>query len=134
MPSIVALLPAYNEEVSIGSVVLRTRRYADRVVVIDDGSRDNIAEVAAMAGAEVRSHSKNQDKGATLKTGFGSVIGKSLTDGQNNPDEIPRLMEPILSGEAAGQTVKSLIACFLSSHETTNSLWLSILTLSMAAV
>ena len=54
MPSIVALLPAYNEEVSIGSVVLRTRQYADRVVVIDDGSRDRTAEVAAMAGAEER--------------------------------------------------------------------------------
>lgn len=54
MPSIVALLPAYNEEVSIGSVVLRTRQHANRVVVIDDGSRDQTAEVAAMAGAEVK--------------------------------------------------------------------------------
>ena len=38
MSSITALLPAYNEEISIGSVVLRARQYADRVVVIDDGS------------------------------------------------------------------------------------------------
>ena len=54
MPSIVALLPAYNEEVSIGSVVLRTRQYADRVVVIDDGSRDRTAEVAGLAGKEAK--------------------------------------------------------------------------------
>ena len=45
MPSITALLPAYNEEVSIGSVVLRTRQFADRVIVIDDGSLDHTAEV-----------------------------------------------------------------------------------------
>ena len=105
MSSIVALLPAYNEEVSIGSVVLRTKQYADRVVVIDDGSRDNTAEVAAMAGAEVLRHSRNHGKGAALKTGFGSVNGDSVivtidTDGQHNPDDIPRLVEPILSGEA----------------------------------
>jgi len=105
MPSIVALLPAYNEEVSIGSVVLRTRQHADRVVVIDDGSRDRTAEVAAMAGAEVLFHSKNQGKGAALKTGFGAVNGSAVivtidTDGQHDPDDIPRLVEPILAGEA----------------------------------
>ena len=38
MSGVTAVLPAYNEEVSIGSVVLRTRKYADRVIVIDDGS------------------------------------------------------------------------------------------------
>ena len=42
---ITAILPAYNEEVSIGSIVLRTREYADRVIVVDDGSLDRTAEV-----------------------------------------------------------------------------------------
>jgi cellulose synthase/poly-beta-1,6-N-acetylglucosamine synthase-like glycosyltransferase len=51
--SITAILPAYNEEVAIGSVVLRTRKYADRVIVVDDGSHDRTGEVAEMAGAEV---------------------------------------------------------------------------------
>ncbi len=45
MSPITALLPAYNEEISIGSVVLRTKQYADRVIVIDDGSSDRTAEV-----------------------------------------------------------------------------------------
>jgi len=63
-----------------------------------------------------------------------SVIVTTDTDGQHSSDDIPRLMEPILSGDAAGRTVKSSIACFLSSHETTNSLWYSIFTLSMATV
>ena len=43
MGGITAILPAYNEEVSIGSVVLRAREYADRVIVIDDGSLDRTA-------------------------------------------------------------------------------------------
>jgi len=105
MPSITALLPAYNEEISVGSVVLRTRQFADRVIVVDDGSSDRTAEVAALAGAEVLRHDKNQGKGAALKTGFESLNGDSVivtidTDGQHDPADIPRLVQPILMGEA----------------------------------
>jgi glycosyltransferase involved in cell wall biosynthesis len=105
MPPITALLPAYNEEISIGSVVLRTKQYADRVIVIDDGSRDRTAEVATLAGAEVLRHSENQGKGAALKTGFASLKGDGVivtidTDGQHDPADIPRLVAPIMAGEA----------------------------------
>jgi glycosyltransferase involved in cell wall biosynthesis len=105
MPSITALLPAYNEEISIGSVVLRTKQYADRVIVIDDGSSDRTAEVAALAGAEVLRHVENQGKGAALKTGFASLNGDAVivtidTDGQHDPVDIPRLVAPILAGQA----------------------------------
>ena len=105
MPSITALLPAYNEEISIGSVVLRTKQYADRVIVIDDGSCDRTAEVAALAGAEVLFHEVNRGKGAALKTGFASLNGDAVivtidTDGQHDPSDIPRLVAPILRGEA----------------------------------
>jgi len=105
MPSITALLPAYNEEISIGSVVLRTKQYADRVIVIDDGSSDRTAEVAALAGAEVLRHVENLGKGAALKTGFASLNGDGVivtmdTDGQHNPSDIPRLVAPILAGQA----------------------------------
>jgi glycosyltransferase involved in cell wall biosynthesis len=105
MPKITALLPAYNEEVSIGSVVLRTRQFADRVIVVDDGSLDHTAEVAALAGAEVMRHPQNMGKGAALKTGFESLNGDSVivtidTDGQHDPSDIPRLVAPILQGEA----------------------------------
>jgi len=64
MNGIAAILPAFNEEVSIGSVVLRTRRYADRVIVVDDGSSDRTAEVAELAGAEVIRHKVNMGTGA----------------------------------------------------------------------
>jgi glycosyltransferase involved in cell wall biosynthesis len=103
--TITAVLPAYNEEISIGSVVLRTKQHTDRVIVIDDGSTDRTAEVAAMAGAEVIRHPHNMGKGAALKTGFEAASGADIivtldTDGQHDPDEIPKLIAPILAGEA----------------------------------
>lgn len=98
---ITAILPAYNEEVSIGSIVLRTREYADRVIVVDDGSLDRTAEVAALAGAQVLRHEMNLGKGAALKTGFSLLNGDAVivtidTDGQHDPADIPRLVRPIL--------------------------------------
>jgi len=65
MPEITAILPAYNEEVAIGCVVLRTRKFADRVIVIDDGSHDRTAEVAALARAEETAKIHHQDTKAT---------------------------------------------------------------------
>lgn len=102
---ITAILPAYNEEVSIGSIVLRTLKYADRVIVVDDGSLDRTAEVAVLAGAQVLRHEMNLGKGAALKTGFASLNGDAVivtidSDGQHDPADIPRLVHPILHGEA----------------------------------
>ena len=105
--NITVVLPAYNEEVSIGSIVLLTSQYADNVIVVDDGSSDRTAEVAGKAGAEVVRHETNRGKGAALKTGFtaaadlgADVIVTMDSDGQHNPAEIPRLVAPILKAEA----------------------------------
>lgn len=100
-----AILPAYNEEISIGSMVLSTKRYVDHVLVVDDGSIDNTVEIAKIAGAEVIEHLSNKGKGAALKTGFNAVNGHDIivtmdSDGQHNPAEIPKLIEPIINGEA----------------------------------
>ncbi len=105
MPLITAIVPAYNEEIAIGSVVIRTSEFVDRVIVVDDGSTDNTAYIAEKAGAEVIKHPHNQGKGAALKTGF-QVMHETdifLTidgDGQHNPQEIPLLIKPIVDGEA----------------------------------
>lgn len=76
--SVVAILPAFNEETSIGSVVLLTRMYVDRVIVVDDGSSDRTAEVARLAGAEVIRHPTNMGKGAALRTGFMAAEGADV--------------------------------------------------------
>jgi glycosyltransferase involved in cell wall biosynthesis len=105
MTKITAILPAYNEEVSLGSVVLNTKKYVDNVIVVDDGSKDNTVEIAKLAGAEVISHSSNKGKGAALKTGFeaaktSEIIVTIDSDGQHDPNEIPKLVAPIINGEA----------------------------------
>ncbi len=103
--NITAIIPAFNEEIPIGSVVISTLKYVDQVIVVDDGSTDRTAEIAEAAGAEVIKHTSNQGKGAALKTGFQSVGDRDIIvtldgDGQHNPADIPRLLKPIINGEA----------------------------------
>lgn len=100
-------IPCYNEEVAIGSMVLRSLKYADKVLVIDDGSKDKTAEIARLAGADVITHPSNQGKGAGIKDAFryAKKVGADILilidgDGQHNPDEIPKLIEPIIKAEA----------------------------------
>ena len=106
-PFIVACIPAYNEERSIARVVLGARRYVDRVIVCDDGSTDLTGEIAKKLGAEVLRHDENLGKGSALKSLFkkakmlnADIVITLDADGQHNPDEIPKLIEPILKGEA----------------------------------
>src|SRR5665647_1838376 len=75
---ITVILPAYNEEVSIGSIVLLTKLYADKVIVVDDGSIDRTADIAREAGAEVIVHNVNMGKGRALKTGFEAAVGADI--------------------------------------------------------
>jgi glycosyltransferase involved in cell wall biosynthesis len=104
---ITVILPAYDEEVSIGTIVLLTRLYADKVIVVDDGSTDRTATVARKAGAEVIVHEVNSGKGSALKTGFKAAVNMGAdiivtmdSDGQHDPAEIPKIVEPIIKGEA----------------------------------
>ena len=99
--SIVAI-PAYNEEIAIGSVVARAKKYVDDVIVIDDGSDDRTAEVAGLVGATVIQHMKNKGYGAAIGTCFevARALGAETmvvidADGQHNPDDIPFLLEEI---------------------------------------
>ncbi|MCZ3367490.1 MULTISPECIES: glycosyltransferase family 2 protein [Methanobacterium] len=105
MAKITAILPAYNEELCISSVILCSKKYVDKVIVVDDGSTDNTAKIAKLAGAQVISHFSNKGKGAALKTGFeaakeSEIIVTLDSDGQHNPKEIPKLITPIINGEA----------------------------------
>jgi len=70
MSGITAILPAFKEEISIGSVILRARPLADRVIVVNDGSSDGTAEMASALGAYVIRHEKNSGYGAALRTCF----------------------------------------------------------------
>jgi len=106
--SIVVVVPAYNEARFIGSVILKIREFADEIIVIDDGSRDETADIAERAGARVIRHSRNQGKGVALNTGFDLIrreyhptaVVTLDADWQHSPDDIPAVARPILSGDA----------------------------------
>ena len=100
------IIPAYNEELTIGSVVALAKKYGD-VLVVDDGSLDRTSEIAREAGAVVIRHERNMGKGYALRTAFEYALSEEYdivvtidADGQHNPDEIPFLIEPIIKGEA----------------------------------
>jgi glycosyltransferase involved in cell wall biosynthesis len=102
-PTIIAVIPAYNEERFIGSVVLKALQYVDIVIVVDDGSLDDTAEIAKNAGAVVVQHQTNRGKGAALNSGFAKAraLGAQVValldgDGQHRPDDIPKLVRPVL--------------------------------------
>ena len=106
-PDIIAAIPCFNEELFIGSVVLKAKEYADQVIVIDDGSSDNTVLVAEKAGATVIKRGSHRGKGAAVSAAFeyAAEIGcRALVlldgDGQHEPAYIPALVGLVLDGEA----------------------------------
>jgi len=104
---VVACIPAKDEEGTIAKVILKAMRYVDKVLVCDDGSTDLTGEIAARLGAEVIRHGRNMGYGAALRALFERAIGLGAdvvvtldADGQHEPDDIQRIVEPILKGEA----------------------------------
>ena len=106
-PKIIAAIPCFNEERCIGSVVLKTKKFVSSVVVIDDGSTDATAEVAEAAGASVHQHDRNRGYGAAIRSALekGKQLGADVLvivdgDGQHDPKDIPKLVKPLIDGEA----------------------------------
>jgi glycosyltransferase involved in cell wall biosynthesis len=98
----IACIPAYNEESHIENLIKSAQRHVDCVVVCDDGSTDNTANIAKKAGAIVISHKINKGYGAALITLFNYArennVDTMITidgDGQHDPDQIPLLLNTI---------------------------------------
>ena len=95
-------IPAFNEEKTIGDVVKRSLQYSNKVIVVDDGSSDDTANVAKQNGATVISHQQNQGYGAAVITLFDRARKENadiLTiidgDGQHDPGQIPLLVNTL---------------------------------------
>jgi glycosyltransferase involved in cell wall biosynthesis len=104
-------MPCFNTEATVGDLTLRLKRNirkdVDQVIVIDDGSHDATPEHAEANGALVRKHHTNRGYGEAIKSCFeaakvldADVLVTLDSDGQHDPDEIRRLIVPILRGEA----------------------------------
>ena len=93
------VIPVYNEAQIVGSFIEAVlKKVPDaEIIVVNDGSDDNTADVAAQAGAKVISHPYNIGNGAAVKTGIRNAVGDKILlmdgDGQHNPDDIPALLE-----------------------------------------
>jgi glycosyltransferase involved in cell wall biosynthesis len=117
MKSIV-VIPAYNEALTIASLVFLSLEHATEVIVVDDGSLDTTSKLARLAGAQVYSLSKNAGKAAALMKGLYEAIAQHPDviiildgDGQHNPYELPVLMKPILDDSADVVIGSRFLAC-----------------------
>lgn len=104
---IIAIVPAYNEEKTIGSVIRDLFPYVDEVVVVDDCSKDNTAQVSQEAGATVLSHRVNRGQGAALETGHeyarrqrAAYVVHFDADGQFSAADIPGALSKITEAGA----------------------------------
>ncbi|HEX5387999.1 MAG TPA: glycosyltransferase family 2 protein [Gemmatimonadales bacterium] len=99
--SVSIVIPAFNEGATIGHVIAVAREQCPgaEVVVVDDASTDDTAEVAAGAGARVIRRPYNLGNGAGVKTGIRAAQGDVILiidgDGQHDPADIPRLLAHI---------------------------------------
>lgn len=98
------VIPAYNEEKTVASVVKAAKKYGD-VIVVDDCSGDRTFQEAKKAGAFVIRHETNGGLGKSLRTGFtkalkmqGDVVITLDADGQHDPDDIPNFLEKMENG------------------------------------
>jgi len=101
---VAAVIPALDEEQSIGAVVASLPDWLDRIVVVDNGSSDGTAQVASAAGADVVTEARRGYGAACLKgiaeVGPADVIVFIDADGSDDPDEMAGLVEPVAGGEA----------------------------------
>ena len=102
------IIPAYNEEKTIGNVISDTASIMDglavpyEIIVIDDGSTDKTRQIASNHKALVLSNKKNYGKGYSLRRALhyanGDIIVTIDSDGEHKPKEIPDLIEPLFNG------------------------------------
>jgi len=106
-PCVFAVVPAFDEAARIGDPLRGLEGRGLQVVVVDDGSRDETARIALQRGAWLLRNVVNCGQGAALQTGIDFALGRGAevivtfdADGQHDPEQISRLVEPLLRGEA----------------------------------
>lgn len=101
------IIPAFNEERTIGNVIAETIHVMDtlrmpyEITVVDDGSEDKTGEIATTYKVNLLSNGRNRGKGYALRKGFkhaqGDIIVTIDADGSHNPKEIPDLINPLFN-------------------------------------
>jgi glycosyltransferase involved in cell wall biosynthesis len=104
------IMPVFNEERTIGDIIERLRNVLEQmnlkheILVIDDSSTDNSVQIARKQGVKVYVLSMHKGKGYALRVGFskakGEIIATIDSDGSHRPEELPRLLNPVMKGQA----------------------------------
>ena len=104
---ILVCIPAYNAESTIFKAVKQCQKFADLVLVINDGSSDNTASLAKDAGADVVNHKQNRGYGSAITTGLTEGLKRNAkititfdADLQHDENDIPKLVKPIIDNTA----------------------------------
>ena len=104
--NIMVCIPAYNEEGRIGEIIEVAKKFATRVIVFDDGSTDNTAEISRKNGATVIKNEKNEGYGKAIsgllkfaKENNVDIMVTIDSDGQHDPYQIPSIIRPLLNKE-----------------------------------
>jgi glycosyltransferase involved in cell wall biosynthesis len=102
------IIPAYNEEKTIGETISKTILTLEslnvpyEIIVVDDGSTDRTRDIASSYNVKVLTNGRNKGKGYALQQGFREAKGEIIitldADGSHNPTEIPRLMNHLFNG------------------------------------
>lgn len=97
------VIPVYNEEKTIRELIDRARAFGE-LIIVNDGSTDSTKEIAESTGVKVITHASNAGYSAALRTGYANatreVIAIIDSDLQMVPEELPRLVLPVIRGEA----------------------------------
>ena len=97
------VIPTFNEELTISKVIRDCMPYADEIIVVDGHSEDKTAQIAEDLGVKVILDNK-KGKGEALRHSLNYVSGDIIVfidaDGSHNPTDIPKLIDPIIRGEA----------------------------------
>ena len=107
-PNVAVVIPALDEEATIRKVIESIpKKIVQNIIVVDDASHDGTSGIAKEAGALVVRHGRNLGVGAAIRTGYSKALSLRAdivlvvaADGQHDPNEIPRLIRPILEDEA----------------------------------
>lgn len=104
MPTVTAIIPAFNEAKRIINTLNQVKPFVDEIIFIDDASTDKTGEIAGKEGAKVLTQTKNKGYIDAIKYGFREASGDIAllidADGELSPQKIPDLIEPIIDGLA----------------------------------